>query len=194
MEPPVAQRKRYLDFFREVEGEADRINRRFQIESWKPILLLNRHHSHREIEPYYKAADLCLVTSLHDGMNLVAKEFVASRTDEDGVLVLSQFTGASRELHDALLINPYDADQLAESDCQALEMTPEEKQARMKRMRRVVREHNIYRWAKRMILELSEIRRARNWRVPVTLAQLPRKIDKIVACLWNSKFISHGPD
>jgi trehalose-6-phosphate synthase len=150
--------KRYLDFFKEVEGEADRINRRFQIESWKPILLLNRHHSHHEIEPYYKAADFCLVTSLHDGMNLVAKEFVASRTDEDGVLVLSQFTGASRELHDALLINPYDADQLAESIRQALEMTPEEKQARMKRMRRVVREHNIYRWAAELILELSEIR------------------------------------
>jgi len=150
--------KRYLDFFREVSEEADRINRRFQTENWKPIHLFNRHHSHREIEPFYKAADFCLVTSLHDGMNLVAKEFVISRTDEDGVLILSQFTGAARELRDALLVNPYDVGQMAETIRQALEMSSEERQARMKRMRRVVREHNIYRWAAELILELSEIR------------------------------------
>ena len=150
--------KRYLDFFREVESEAERINRRFQTENWKPIQLFNRHHSHSEITPFYKAADLCLVTSLHDGMNLVAKEFVASRTDQDGVLILSQFTGASRELRDALMVNPYDIGQMSETIRQALEMPPEERQARMKRMRRVVREHNIYRWAAELILELSEIR------------------------------------
>ncbi len=150
--------KRYLEFFREVEEEVERINRRFQTASWKPIHLFNTHHSHREIEPFYKAADLCLVTSLHDGMNLVAKEFVASRTDGDGVLILSQFTGASRELRDALLVNPYDVGQMAEMIRQALEMPSEERQARMKRMRRVVREHNIYRWAAELILELSEIR------------------------------------
>ncbi len=150
--------KRYLDFFKEVEEEADRINRRFQTENWKPIHLFNRHHSHREIEPFYKAADFCLVTSLHDGMNLVAKEFVVSRTDEDGVLILSRFTGASRELHDALPVNPYDIEQMADAIRQALEMPSDERQARMKRMRRVVREHNIYRWAAELILELSEIR------------------------------------
>jgi len=150
--------KRYLDFVSEVDAEAVRINRRFETETWKPITLFNRHHSHQEIEPYYKAADFCLVTSLHDGMNLVAKEFVAARNDKDGVLILSQFTGASRELHDALMVNPYDIDQMAESIRQALEMPSEERQARMKRMRRVVREHNIYRWAAELILELSEIR------------------------------------
>jgi trehalose-6-phosphate synthase len=150
--------KRYQDFVAEVAAEADRINRRLQTERWKPIVLFSRHHSHQEIEPYYKAADFCLVTSLHDGMNLVAKEFVVSRTDEDGVLILSQFTGASRELHDALLVNPYDINQIAEMIRKALEMPAEERQTRMKRMRRVVREHNVYRWAAELISELAEIR------------------------------------
>jgi trehalose 6-phosphate synthase len=150
--------KRYKDFVAEVAAEADRINRRLQSERWKPIVLFGRHHSHQEIEPYYKAADFCLVTSLHDGMNLVAKEFVVSRGDEDGVLILSQFTGASRELHDALLVNPYDINQIAEMIRKALEMPAEERQTRMKRMRRVVREHNVYRWAAELISELAEIR------------------------------------
>jgi trehalose-6-phosphate synthase len=150
--------KRYQDFIVEVEAEVDRINRRFQTENWKPIHLFKRHHSHEEIIPLYKAADFCLVTSLHDGMNLVAKEFVASRTDQDGVLILSKFTGASRELHDALQVNPYDTGQLAEAIRLAIEMPFEERHARMSRMRRVVREHNVYRWAAELILELSEIR------------------------------------
>jgi trehalose-6-phosphate synthase len=150
--------KRYQDFFDEVGEEAKRINERFQADKWKPIVLRNQHHSHAQINPYYKAADLCLVTSLHDGMNLVAKEFVASRSDEDGVLVLSQFTGASRELRDALMVNPYDIEQIAEMIRRALEMTPEERQARMQRMRRTVKEHNVYRWAADLIAELAEIR------------------------------------
>jgi trehalose 6-phosphate synthase len=91
-------------------------------------------------------------------MNLVAKEFVAAREDEDGVLVLSQFTGAIRELRDAIPVNPYDIEQLAESLRRALEMSPEERHARMKRMRRTVREHNVYRWAADLISELAEIR------------------------------------
>ena len=110
-----------------MEAEAQRINARFQSDKWKPIVFHGRHHSHQEIEPFYRAADLCLVTSLHDGMNLVAKEYVAAREDEDGVLILSQFTGASRELRDALLVNPYDTEQLAESIRRALEMPPEER-------------------------------------------------------------------
>jgi trehalose 6-phosphate synthase len=99
-----------------------------------------------------------MVTSLHDGMNLVAKEFVAARQDEDGVLVLSQFTGASRELRDAIPVNPYDIEQLAEAIRRALEMPPEERRARMQRMRRTVKEHNVYRWAADLISELAEIR------------------------------------
>jgi trehalose 6-phosphate synthase len=150
--------KRYHDLFAEVEAEAERINWRFQGGKWKPIILLTRQHSHQEIEPYYRAADLCLVTSLHDGMNLVAKEFLASRRDERGVLILSQFTGAARELRDALLVNPYDIDQTAEAIRAALEMEPEEKQLRVQRMRKVIKEHNIYRWAGNLISELCEVR------------------------------------
>ena len=150
--------KRYHDLQAEVEVEAERINWRFQRDKWKPIILLDRHHSHKEILKYYRASDLCLVTSLHDGMNLVAKEFIASRADERGVLVLSIFTGAARELRDALLINPYDIDQTAEAIRLALEMQPEEVQTRMQRMRKLVREHNVYYWAGNLITELSELR------------------------------------
>jgi alpha,alpha-trehalose-phosphate synthase [UDP-forming] len=150
--------KRYHDLQAEVEAEAERINWRFQMERWKPIVLLNRQHTHDEIGQYYRAADLCLVTSLHDGMNLVAKEFVASRHDERGVLILSCFTGASRELQDALQVNPYDIDQTAEAIRIALEMEAEEKQTRMQRMRKIVREQNVYRWAGHLIGDLCEVR------------------------------------
>jgi alpha,alpha-trehalose-phosphate synthase [UDP-forming] len=150
--------KRYHDLLAEVEAEAERINWRFQTGKWKPILFLKRHHGHKEIERYYRAADLCLVTSLHDGMNLVAKEFLAARRDERGVLILSQFTGAARELRDALLVNPYDIDQTAEAIRVALEMEPEEKQMRVHRMRKIIRERNIYHWAGTLITELCELR------------------------------------
>jgi trehalose 6-phosphate synthase len=156
--PSRTHLKRYHDLLAEVEAEADRINWRFQSDRWKPIAFLKRQHSHKEITPYYRAADLCMVTSLHDGMNLVAKEFLAARQDERGVLILSQFTGAARELRDALLVNPYDIDQSAEAIRVALEMEPEDKQLRMHRMRRTIKEHNIYRWASNLISELCEVR------------------------------------
>ncbi|HXQ97296.1 MAG TPA: trehalose-6-phosphate synthase, partial [Candidatus Limnocylindrales bacterium] len=152
--------KRYHDLLGEVEAEADRINWRFQTGSWKPIVYLKRHFSHEEVEKYYRAADVCLVTSLHDGMNLVAKEFLAARDDEQGVLILSRFTGAARELTDALIVNPYDIEQMAEAIRIALELPAEERQARMRRMRRVVQEHNVYRWAGNLIAELSNVRLA----------------------------------
>src|SRR4030081_293024 len=150
--------KRYHDLQAEIEAEAQGINWRFEKEKWKPVVLLNRHHTHKEILKYYRSADLCLVTSLHDGMNLVAKEFVAARDDENGVLILSIFTGAARELRDPLQVNPYDIDQTAEAIRAALEMEPEEKQLRMQRMRRTVREHNVYYWAGSLITELCELR------------------------------------
>ncbi len=150
--------KRYHDLQAELEVEAERINWRFQKNKWKPIVLLDRQHTHKEIQKYYRAADLCLVTSLHDGMNLVAKEFLAARSDECGALVLSVFTGAARELHDALQVNPYDIDQTAEAIRAALEMQPEEKQARIQRMRRTIRERNVYYWAGSLITELCELR------------------------------------
>jgi trehalose-6-phosphate synthase len=149
---------RYHDFMAEVEAEATRINNRFATNGWRPIALLIRHHSHKEILPYYRAADLCMVTSLHDGMNLVAKEFVAARDDEQGALILSQFTGAMRELPDALIVNPYDTEAISEAIRVALEMDADERQIRMQRMRRTVRENNVYRWAGTLINELAEIR------------------------------------
>jgi len=149
---------RYRQFLDEVSAEADRINARFQTGKWKPIVFLKRHHSHQEIARYYKAASVCLVTSLHDGMNLVAKEFVAARNDERGALILSTFAGASLELTDALLVNPYDVQQLAAAVQQALEMSEEEQTARMHRMRVQIREHNIFRWAANLLSDLTEIR------------------------------------
>jgi trehalose-6-phosphate synthase len=156
--PSRTEIQRYHDFLQELEAEAMRINARWQTPDWKPIVLLTRHHSHEEILPYYRASDLCMVTSLHDGMNLVAKEFVAAREDEEGALILSQFTGAARELRDAIIVNPYDVEQLAEAIRLALEMDTEERQARMRLLRSNVRHHNVYEWAGKLIAELSEIR------------------------------------
>ncbi len=150
--------QRYRDLLAEVEAEADRVNARFATPRWKPIVYLQTLHSHAQLARYYRAANLCMVTALHDGMNLVAKEFVAAREDERGVLVLSLFAGAAYELRDALIVNPYDTEQLAEAIRAALEMTPEEETLRMQAMRRVVAEHNVYRWAANLIAELTEIR------------------------------------
>lgn len=150
--------KRYHDLLVEVESEAERINWKFQAKGWKPIVFLKRHFSHAEIEPYYRRADVCVVNALHDGMNLVAKEFVSMREDEQGVLVLSTFTGASRELKDALLVNPYDTEQMANMICLAVEMDVEDQKLRMIRMRTAVKENNIYKWAADIITDLTQIR------------------------------------
>jgi trehalose 6-phosphate synthase len=156
--PSRTRIKRYHDLMGEVEEEAARINRRFQEGQWKPIVFLKRHHSHEEIQRYYRAAHFCLVTSLHDGMNLVSKEYVAARSDRQGALILSRFTGASHELADALMVNPYDTDELAHAIHTALEMPPEEARGRMERMRVQIREHNVYGWAGSLIAELAAIR------------------------------------
>lgn len=150
--------KRYRDLMTEVEEMVDKINWRFQTKGWKPIVFLKAHHSHEEINRFYKASDICMVTSLHDGMNLVAKEFVVSRDDEDGVLILSQFAGASRELKDAIIINPYDIEEVADAIRLSLTMEPDVRSERMKRMRETVSEHNIYRWAGNLITALARLR------------------------------------
>jgi alpha,alpha-trehalose-phosphate synthase [UDP-forming] len=156
--PTRSRIKRYADFQAEVKSEAERINNRFKQGKWKAIVFLNREHTHEEVQRYYRAAHLCMVTSLHDGMNLVSKEYVAARQDERGVLILSRFTGAARELHDALIVNPYDIESTAEAIAQALEMNVSEMVDRMRRMRRSVRERNIYWWAGSLIGELCELR------------------------------------
>jgi trehalose 6-phosphate synthase len=108
---------------------------------------------------HYRAADLCYVSSLHDGMNLVAKEFVAARDDEQGVLVLSQFTGASRDLTEALIVNPYDLREASNALAAALRMSSSEQRDRMQAMRRILSEFNVYRWAGRMLVDAAELRR-----------------------------------
>jgi trehalose 6-phosphate synthase len=148
---------RYQEIQREVEERVRDINQAFQTKTWRPILYLKAHHEHRDIWAYYRHADFCMVTSLHDGMNLVAKEFVSVRDDEDGVLILSRFAGASHELRDALIVNPYDLTGMAEAVRAALEMSPEERRARMIRMRHSVVDHNIYRWAGLLLSELARI-------------------------------------
>jgi trehalose-6-phosphate synthase len=149
---------RYQNLLADVAADADRINARFQAGHWKPILFLKRHHSHEEIARFYRAASQCMVTSLHDGMNLVAKEFVASREDNLGVLILSTFAGAALELTDALLVNPYDVQQLAGSIHRALNMPSDEQASRMQHMRTSVRENNVYRWAANLLSDLTDIR------------------------------------
>jgi trehalose-6-phosphate synthase len=156
--PSRSRIPQYAEFQKAVEREADRINTRFGRWTQAPIVLRNRHHSREELQRYYRAAHLCMVTSLHDGMNLVSKEFVAARQDEHGVLILSRFTGAARDLRDALLVNPYNTEGTADAIARSLEMNATEAQDRMRRMRKATAERNIYWWAASLIGDLCDMR------------------------------------
>ena len=149
--------KSYSDLINAVEAEANRINTKFKFKNWQPILFLKRHHSHEEILPFYRSAQFCMVTSLHDGMNLVAKEFIAARTQNDGVLILSLFAGASQELHGATIINPYDIEQSSDAIRLALEMPKETQTQKMKQMRRLIMGHNVYSWASGILRTMASI-------------------------------------
>lgn len=148
----------YQAFDQEVRDLADSINQRFSRDGYIPILLKIEHHSAEDVYEHYRGADLCVVSSLHDGMNLVAKEFVASRDDGRGVLILSQFTGAARELPEALVVNPYDTDQCAAALHLALTMPQAEQRERIRVMRGIIREFNVFRWAGRMLLDAASMR------------------------------------
>jgi trehalose 6-phosphate synthase len=156
--PSRSSIEQYQQFEVHVRALASRINTRFAASDYPPIILKVEHHEPHEVHEYYRAADLCFVSSLHDGMNLVAKEFVASHDNERGVLILSQFTGASRELPEALIVNPYDFDQCAAALHIALTMAPAEQRDRMRIMRGLVQEFNVYRWAGRMLLDAANMR------------------------------------
>lgn len=147
----------YRLFRERIEALTQRINERFGGDT--PVVrLLAQHHEHDEVNKLYRAADACLVTSLHDGMNLVCKEFVAARDDERGVLVLSRFAGAARELPEALIVNPYHVEETADALHQALAMPPAEQRERMASLRSTVREFNVYRWAGRMLTDAARLR------------------------------------
>lgn len=139
--------EKYQRFNDKVTQEAERINRRFSDGSWKPIVLLKEYRTHKEISQLYQASSVCLVTSLNDGMNLVAKEFIAAKDDESGVLILSKFAGAAKDLKEALIINPYSAEETADAIHKAVTMSSLEQHQRMKKLRLAVKNYNIYRWA-----------------------------------------------
>ena len=149
--------EKYRQFNDDVTREAERINKKFQDNDWQPIVLLKEHYTHEKIYPLYRSADVCLVTSLSDGMNLVSKEFIAARNDESGVLILSKFTGASRDLTGAIVINPYSAEETADAIYQSLTMPPAEQRRRMKKMRDSVKNYNVYRWAAEFIRAVTSL-------------------------------------
>lgn len=159
----AAPTRSLIDHYRQldeaVERTAARINKRFAKDRYEPIHLLRSHHEPPSVFRYYRAADFCYVSSLHDGMNLVAKEFVAARDDERGVLVLSRFTGAARELTESLVVNPYDLEESSSALASALAMAPDEQRDRMHAMRGFLSEFNVYRWAGRMLVDAARLRK-----------------------------------
>jgi trehalose 6-phosphate synthase len=182
--PTRARIATYQEYEMRVRDLADQINERFASDV-PAILLVVEHQEPDRVYEFYRAADVCFVSSLHDGMNLVAKEFVAARDDEGGVLVLSQFTGASRELPEALIVNPYDADQCAAALHTALSMPPHTQRARMALMRGLVSEFNVYRWAGRMLIDAATIRRRRRLLAPDKPVEEPRLADSTPATRVN---------
>lgn len=151
--------KRYHDLMAEIDDLVEKKNWKHSDGNWKPIIYLKKHFSPEDIKPYYILADFCIVSSLHDGMNLVAKEYVASKSNLNGALILSRFAGAARELTDAVQINPYSIEEFSEAIKSALELPVEEKRKRMENMRKIVSENNIYRWAGNIITELTSLRK-----------------------------------
>ena len=151
--------KRYHELMAEIDELVEKKNWKYSDGDWKPIIYLKRHFSPEEIRPYYSMSSLCIVSSLHDGMNLVAKEYVASKTDLNGALILSRLTGAARELVDAVQINPYSIEEFADAIKFALELPDEERKKRMENMRKIISENNVYRWAGNIITELTALKK-----------------------------------
>jgi trehalose 6-phosphate synthase/phosphatase len=164
--PSRGQLPAYQALQQHTYAEVERINTKFAEGDWRPIILIDEHQEPLRVFELYRAADFCLVNSLHDGMNLVAKEFVAARDDEDGVLILSTFAGASRELVEAVLINPFDVTETAEAMETAMRMGRDERRNRMSLMRRTVKENNVYRWAGRMLMDAARIRQRQSLPAP----------------------------
>jgi len=159
----AAPSRTHIEAYRKIEEEidnlVDEINWQHQDEEWSPIRFLRAHHDYYAVLAAYRMSDILMVTSLHDGMNLVAKEFISSRTDGDGVLLLSQYTGAAREFSDAILVNPFDTDQLADDMYAAFTMSDTERRSRMKRMRTQVKRNTVYHWVQRIFEEVENVLR-----------------------------------
>ncbi len=145
----------YQQTYNQIENQINHINWKYALGKWSPVIFINEPKDFKEIVPFYKMADFCVVSSLHDGMNLVAKEYVASKPDLNGVLVLSRFTGSARELEQSLLVNPYHIENFAEVIKQAIELPQDEKIKRMEKLRTLTQENNIYLWAEKIISDLA---------------------------------------
>jgi trehalose 6-phosphate synthase len=143
----------YREFGAEVRDKVAALNQRLGTRGWTPVVYREEHHSPAEIGAFYRAADVCVVSSLHDGMNLVAKEFVAARADELGVLMLSEFTGAARALSDLVPVNPFAPDDFGEAMHDALTLPPEEQRKRMRNLRTEVLSHTVFDWAGNLLSE-----------------------------------------
>jgi trehalose 6-phosphate synthase len=156
--PTRSELDEYRNFRERIQRLSDRINERYGTDRYRPVHLLIEHHDRDAVTELFRAADMCVVTSLHDGMNLVSKEFVAARDDEQGVLILSRFAGAARELTEALIVNPYHVEELADSLHRAATMPVAEQRERMGALRMTVREYNVYRWAGRMLADAGRMR------------------------------------
>jgi trehalose 6-phosphate synthase len=170
----------YQELQKRTLAESERVNARFATNGWKPIVLIPEHQEPDKVFRLYRAADVCIVNCLHDGMNLVAKEFVAARDDEDGVLILSTFAGAARELVEALPVNPFDIVETARAIARAFEMPRDERRERMRLMRRTVQDNNVYRWAGRMLTDAARIRQRQSLQASTTPArQSPRQLHRV---------------
>ncbi|HEY0337332.1 MAG TPA: trehalose-6-phosphate synthase [Burkholderiales bacterium] len=156
--PSRSSLEEYRLFRERIERVTERINRRFGRPHYQPVHLLAEHHEHDAVMELFRAADVCIVTSLHDGMNLVCKEFVAARDDDQGVLVLSRFVGAAREMTEALIVNPYHVEETADALHRAATMPPAEQHERMASLRMTVREFNVFRWAGHMLSDAGRWR------------------------------------
>ncbi len=155
--PSRTEIENYRELTRKVDDLVDGINEKYGTDSWRPVIMLNRQHPPPTLNALRRLAHFCIVNSLHDGMNLIAKEYVAARNDEDGILILSKFTGAADELTDALLINPFSISELAAKIKDAIEMPEVERRRRMKNMREIVADNNIYRWGADNVSRLISI-------------------------------------
>jgi trehalose 6-phosphate synthase len=170
--PTRSELDEYRSFQERIERVTQRVNQRFGREGYQPIHLLVQQHGHDAVMELFRAADICMVTSLHDGMNLVCKEFVAARDDLQGVLILSRFAGAARELSEALIVNPYHVEETADALQQAATMPGAEQRERMASLRSTVREYNVFRWAGRMLAD------AGRWRLRARIeARVRRDMD-----------------
>jgi trehalose 6-phosphate synthase len=155
--PSRTQIDTYKQIGKRIDDLMNGMNEKYGTDSWKPVVAMTRQLSPVTLHALRRLANFCIVSSLHDGMNLVAKEYAASRVDGDGVLILSKFTGAAVEMADSLLVNPYDISDFAVKIKEAVEMPEAERRRRMKNMRDIVADNNIYKWAGTMVSRLMEI-------------------------------------